>query len=164
MSKNSRFQIIYDGLCATTPVFLAAFLGNYATLPNLTKWYALLIRPPFTPPNWLFGPVWTLLYILMALSFFRIIRLDPMKPERSLAIRIFLGQILLNASWSFAFFSAHNPFAGLLIILSLEMLILWSIFIFNKLDRIAARCLWPYAAWVAYASYLNFGFWLLNKS
>ncbi|MFM9163089.1 MAG: TspO/MBR family protein [Methylocystis sp.] len=100
----------------------------------------------------------------MALSFFRIIRLDRITPLRRFAISIFLSQILLNACWSFAFFSAHNPFAGLLIILPLEALILSNIIIFNKLDPIAARCLWPFAAWVAYASYLNFGFWLLNKS
>ena len=164
MSNSSRFLIVYDGLYAITPVLLAAILGNYATLPNLAQWYALLIRPPFTPPNWLFGPVWSLLYILMALSFFRIIRLDRITPLRRFAISIFLSQILLNACWSFAFFSAHNPFAGLLIILPLEALVLSNIIIFNKLDPIAARCLWPYAAWVAYASYLNFGFWLLNKS
>ncbi|MFM9152624.1 MAG: TspO/MBR family protein [Methylocystis sp.] len=152
MSNSSRFLIVYDGLYAITPVLLAAILGNYATLPNLAQWYALLIRPPFTPPNWLFGPVWSLLYILMALSFFRIIRLDRITPLRRFAISIFLSQILLNACWSFAFFSAHNPFAGLLIILPLEALILSNIIIVNKLDPIAARCLWPYAAWVAYAS------------
>lgn len=162
LTKNSRFLTFCDGLYAITPILLAALLGNYATIPNIAHWYARLTRPPFTPPNWLFGPVWTLLYILMAVSFFRIIRLNRETPLRRLAISIFLSQILLNASWSFAFFSAQNPLAGMLIILPLEALILSAIFIFKKLDPIAARCLWPYAAWVGYASYLNFGFWLLN--
>ena len=162
LTKNSRFLTFCDGLYAITPILLAALLGNYATIPNIALWYARLTRPPFTPPNWLFGPVWTLLYILMAVSFFRIIRFNRETPLRRLAISIFLSQILLNASWSFAFFSAQNPLAGMLIILPLEALILSAIFIFKKLDPIAARCLWPYAAWVGYASYLNFGFWLLN--
>jgi tryptophan-rich sensory protein len=162
LTKNSRFSRFCDGVYAITPILLAALLGNYATIPNIALWYAQLTRPPFTPPNWLFGPVWTLLYILMAVSFFRIIRLDREKPLRRLAISIFLSQILLNASWSFAFFSAQNPLAGMLIILPLEALIFSAIFIFKKLDPIAARCLWPYAAWVGFASYLNFGFWLLN--
>lgn len=144
------------------PVAGAAALGNLATIPNIPGWYAGLAKPALTPPNWVFGPAWTTLYILMAVAFFRVLRLDSGTPGRRAAITVVLAQLALNAAWSFAFFAAHSPLGGLLVILPLEALILLTIALFFRLDRIAAFCLVPYAAWVAFATYLNAGLWMLN--
>jgi len=148
-------------LLAAGPELVALALGNIATLPNIPYWYAFLDKPPFNPPNWVFAPVWTALYCLMGYAFFRILRLAP-TPRRRGAIIAFLTQIAVNIAWSFAFFGAHNPFLGLLVVLALEGAILACIRRFARLDRIAALCLWPYAAWVAFAALLNAGVWLLN--
>ena len=149
-------------LIAAAPVALAGLLGNIATIPNIPIWYASLIRPPLTPPNWLFGPVWTLLYLLMAVAFYRVLRLDPTTPGRARAIGVFLLQLTLNAAWSFAFFAAHSPALGLMAILPMLALIVATIFLFRPLDSVAAGCLAPYVVWVSFATYLNAGFWWLN--
>ena len=150
-------------LIAAAPVALAGVLGNIATIPNIPIWYASLIRPPLAPPNWLFGPVWTLLYLLMAFAFYRVLRLDPETPGRARAIGVFLLQLTLNAAWSFAFFAAHSPALGLLTILPMLALIVATIFLFRPLDSVAAGCLAPYVVWVSFATYLNAGFWWFNR-
>ena len=81
MRANEQSKI-RAALIAATPVALTGALGNLATIPNIPIWYASLIRPPLTPPNWLFGPVWTLLYLLMAIAFYRVLRLEPATPGR----------------------------------------------------------------------------------
>lgn len=144
------------------PILLAALLGNAATMPNIAPWYAGLAKPPLTPPNWLFGPAWTTLFILMGVAFYRILRADPGTPGRSRAIWLFYAQLLFNTGWSFAFFAAHSPALGLAVILPLEALILATLLAFRRLDRISAACLIPYALWVAFATWLNAGIWALN--
>lgn len=159
--KNATSPLVI-AFMAAAPVLAAGFLGNLATTPNIAGWYAGLAKPAFTPPNWLFGPAWTTFYILMAIAFYRVLRLDSATPRRGVAIIVFLLQLALNASWSFAFFSAHSPLLGLVVILLLEALIFATIALFWRLDRVAAGCLVPYAAWVAFATYLNAGIWALN--
>lgn len=149
-------------LCAG-PVLLAAVLGNAATLPNIAPWYEGLAKPPLTPPNWVFGPAWTILYILMGVAFYRILRREAAAPRRRWrAILLFVLQLVFNAGWSFAFFAAQSPALGLAVILPMEALILATIDAFWRLDRAAAYCLIPYALWVAFATYLNVGVWALN--
>ncbi|MEK4032907.1 TspO/MBR family protein [Methylocystis sp. IM3] len=143
------------------PILAAALLGNAATLPNIAPWYQSLAKPPLTPPNWVFGPAWTTLYILMGVAFYRILRSDPAAAGRGRAILLFTAQLALNAAWSFAFFAAHSPALGLAVILPLEVLILATIAAFWRLDRAAALCLVPYALWVAFATYLNLGIFVL---
>ncbi len=150
-------------MLAAAPVVAAAVLGNTATAPNIEGWYAGLAKPALNPPNWAFGPVWTVLYILMAYAFLRILRLPIHREGRTEAIIAFLAQIALNGAWSFVFFAAHSPISGLIVILALEAAILVTIVLFMRLDRIASYCLWPYAAWVAFAIYLNASIWLLNR-
>jgi len=149
-------------ILATAPVILAAALGTFATMPNISGWYSTLVKPSFSPPNWLFAPVWTALYVSMAYAFFRILHLDISLPGRTAAIIVFVAQLTLNATWSFAFFAAQSPFVGLLVIIPLESLIIASIILFAQIDRVAAICLWPYAAWVGFATLLNAWIWLLN--
>ena len=152
-----------DALIAALPVIFAGGIGNLATIPNIPTWYAGLARPPLTPPNWVFGPVWTLLYLLMAVALYRVLRLDPGTPGRGRALGVFMAQLTLNAAWSFAFFGAHSPALGLLTITPLLALIATTLVLFRPLDAIAARCLMPYAAWVSFATYLNAGFWWFNR-
>lgn len=144
------------------PILAAALLGNWATIPNIAPWYQGLAKPAFNPPNWVFGPAWTILYVLMGAAFYRLLRADPATPSRRAAILLFSAQLVLNASWSFAFFAAHSPVAGLAVILPLEALILATLAAAARVDRIAALCLVPYALWVAFATYLNAGILALN--
>lgn len=144
------------------PIFLAAMLGNSATLPNIAPWYDKLAKPPLTPPNWVFGPAWTILFILMGVAFYRILRLDPQTPGRSRAIWLFAVQLVLNTGWSVAFFGARSPLLGLVVILPFEALIVATLLAFLRLDRVSAYCLIPYVLWVAFATYLNAGVFILN--
>jgi translocator protein len=143
------------------PILVASMLGNAATLPNIAPWYDLLVKPPLNPPNWIFGPVWTLLYILMGFAFYRILR-SPETARRQRAIWLFAAQLVFNAGWSFAFFGARSPLLGLAVILPLEALILATIDAFRRIDGVAALCLAPYALWVAFATYLNVAIFVLN--
>jgi tryptophan-rich sensory protein len=149
-------------LMAVLPVVAASVLGSLATMPNIPTWYAGLVKPGFTPPNWLFGPVWTLLYAMMAYAMWRILSLPDSLPGRSTAIATFFVQLALNALWSWAFFGAHSPAAGLVVILAMIVAIVATIRAFWPLDRAAAYLLVPYLVWVAYATALNAAVWRLN--
>jgi benzodiazapine receptor len=165
-SDPGRMSPRIAALAAAAPVLTAALLGNFATTPNIAPWYDSLAKPALTPPNWLFGPVWTLLYVLMAYALYRILRLAPETPEtpgRRAAIFIFLAQLALNAAWSFAFFSARSPLLGLAVILPMEAILVATIVRFYRLDRIAGYCLAPTAFWAAFAIYLNAGIFVLNS-
>jgi tryptophan-rich sensory protein len=149
-------------LLAALPVLAASLLGGLFTGPAIPGWYAGLVKPSFNPPNWVFGPVWTLLYAMMAYAFFRILRLPSGTPGRSTAIVVFAGQLILNAGWSGAFFALQSPAAGLLVIIPLLGLIFLTIRLFLALDRLAGWLLVPYALWVSFATLLNFALWRLN--
>ena len=148
-------------LAAVIPVATAAIIGNFATMPNLTPWYESLAKPPFNPPSGVFGPVWALLYVLMAWALFRILR-SPDGALRRRAIAFFLVQMALNAAWSVAFFGFHSPLAGLVVILVLVTTIAATVHAFLAVDRIAGGALVPYLGWVAFATLLNASIWWLN--
>lgn len=145
---------------AILPVIVVLSLGQLATFPNL-PWYAGLIKPSFNPPNWIFGPVWTSLYALMAFAVWRILRLPP-SPARRTALILFYAQLALNAAWSWMFFAAHSPLLGLINIGPQFLLIVATINAFRPLDRTATWALVPLAAWVAFAGVLNYSVWSLN--
>ncbi len=144
-------------------VILAAGIGSFATIPNVATWYAGLEKPAFTPPNWLFGPAWTVLYILMGFSFWRILSLGSDEPGQRLAVTLFLVQLALNALWSVVFFGLHSPLYGLIVISAMIMAIVATIFTFWPLDRVAAIVMIPYLAWVAFATALNLSIFMLNR-
>lgn len=152
---------ISAALAAVVPVAVAATIGNLATIPNISPWYEGLVKPPFNPPNSVFGPVWTVLYVLMAWAFFRVLR-SPSGSERRHAVALFLVQIILNAVWSAAFFGFHSPAAGLVVILLLVTVLAATIHAFLAIDRIAGSVLVPYFGWVAFATLLNVSIWWLN--
>lgn len=149
-------------LIAVLPVVAVSVAGSLVTTPNIPTWYAGLAKPGFTPPNWLFGPVWTTLYVMMAYAIWRILSLPKDQPGRTAAVAAFFVQLALNSLWSFAFFGARSPVAGLVVIAALIVAILATIRAFWPLDRLAAWLLVPYLAWVSYATALNGAIWHLN--
>lgn len=149
-------------LIAVLPVIMASLLGQWATYPNIASWYAGLIKPTFNPPNWLFAPVWTTLYALMAYAVWRVLKIPGRPAERHPALTLFFLQLALNALWSWLFFGLHSPLAGLLDIIPQLMVILATIVMFRRIDPVAAWCLVPLAAWVAFAVLLNVEILRLN--
>ena len=142
-------------------VFVVLVLGGglligYATLPG--EWYALLAKPPFNPPNWVFGPVWSLLYILIAIAGWRTWRLQP----ESTAMKAWVVQMVLNFLWSPTFFGAKLTGLALVVIVLLLASILLFIARVWASDRLSGWLFVPYAAWVAFATLLNAAIWRLN--
>ncbi|PVE26173.1 TspO protein [Microvirga sp. KLBC 81] len=150
-------------LIAVLPVVAVSVAGGLVTRAKIPTWYASLAKPGFTPPNWLFAPVWTTLYALMAYALWRILSLPRNRPGRTAAVTLFFVQLALNSLWSFAFFGAQSPLWGLIVIAALVVAILATIIAFRKLDRVAALLLVPYLAWVSYATLLNGAVWQLNS-
>lgn len=164
MSTNTHTGWRRDIRLALLPLIVVVAVsmsGQLATVPNLAPWYAELIKPSFSPPNWLFGPAWTALYLLMVVAAWRILRLPP-SPARRNALILFWTQLALNAAWSWLFFAAHSPLLGLIDIVPQLLLIVATATAFLRLDRIAGICLLPLIAWVTFALTLNAAIWRLN--
>ena len=140
----------------------AGFIGSIFTTPAIPTWYATLKRPPFAPPNWLFAPVWTTLFVLMGISAFLVWRRGLNDPQVKIALGIFIVQLILNALWSVMFFGLRSPLAGLIDIAILWIAILLTILNFFKISTAAGLLLIPYILWVSFAAVLNFSIWRLN--
>ncbi len=140
------------------------YFSSIVTRDNIPTWYALLNKPVFNPPNWVFAPVWTLLYILMGYAAGRIWnKIDTDEATVKRGFVFFLLQLALNALWSFLFFGLHNPMLAFF-----EVLLLWAMIFetysqFKKVDKVAAYLLLPYLAWVSYATILTGSIWYLNR-
>ena len=158
LKRDTALAVFALGVVAATSI-----LGQIATYPNLAPWYADLVKPSFNPPNWIFAPVWTTLYALMAFALWRILRLQKSSRQRRFAITTFSLLLTLNAAWSWMFFWAHSPLLGLINIVPQFLVILATVVSFARLDGVAAICLVPLAAWVAFATILNTAIWLLNR-
>lgn len=143
--------------------FLAAGIGTAFTASAVPTWYAALNKPFFSPPNYLFGPVWTVLYILMGFSLYIVWNKGLKNKKVRSALYLFAIQLILNTVWSPVFFGAHSLLLAFIIILALWFYILKTIKAFAKIDKIASYLLYPYLAWVSFASILNFSVWLLNR-
>jgi tryptophan-rich sensory protein len=162
LAPPRRLSAYSAAALALAPVIGASILGQLATTPNIPTWYAALEKPGFTPPNWVFAPVWTSLYLLMALAAWRLLRLDPGVPARGAALVLFCGQLALNVAWSWMFFAAHSPLLGLVNIVPQWIAILAAVGTAWRVDRIAGAALLPLLLWVSYAGALNFEVWRLN--
>jgi tryptophan-rich sensory protein len=136
-------------------------LGTIFTLPSITTWYTTLNKAPFNPPPWLFGPVWTTLYLLMGVALFLVLQ-KKLKKQRNFLLALFVVQLFLNFLWSVIFFGMHLPVAALLEIGLLWISIALLIIDFWKFSKPAALLLVPYIAWVSIASVLNLFVVLLN--
>lgn len=141
----------------------AGMVGSVFTMPSIPTWYAGLVKPPLNPPNWIFGPVWTTLFILMGIALFLVWESQADKKAKNAAMAIFGGQLALNVLWSILFFGLHSPFYAWLDIILLWISILITIISFWKISKLASILLWPYLLWVSFASYLNLMIWLLNR-
>jgi tryptophan-rich sensory protein len=145
---------------AAVSVVAVLVSGQIATFPNLEPWYQGLTKPSFNPPNWLFGPVWTVLYALMGFALWRVLR--STSPLKRVAASLFYLQLLLNAAWSWMFFAAQNPGAGVINIIPQWFMIVATVVAFWRVDRLAGVCLMPLVAWVGFAALLNIAIWRLN--
>jgi tryptophan-rich sensory protein len=143
--------------------FAAAGIGSLFTFKAIPQWYAGLKKPPYTPPNRAFGPVWTALYILMGISIFLVWQNGLAVNGVLLAFTLFWVQLVLNALWSIIFFGMKSKGGGVITIIVLWLLILATIITSFRVSGWAGALLIPYIVWVSIASYLNIGVWLLNK-
>jgi benzodiazapine receptor len=134
-------------------------LGSLFTQPNIPTWYAQLNHPSITPPNGVFAPVWTTLYVLMAAAAWRVWRITGLKSVEMLAWGV---QLALNFAWSAIFFSLHRIGAAFVEIVLLDLAILYTLLLFWRRDRIAGMLLLPYLAWTCFATLLTWRFWQLN--
>lgn len=137
--------------------------GAIFTAQGLGTWYDTLQRPTLAPPNWVFGPVWTTLFALIGVALWLVWRQSSIEPgDVRLAVAVFVVHFVFNLGWSAAFFGLQNVGLGLAVILILWVLIVATIWAFNRVDRRAALLLIPYLLWVSFATYLNYQIWVLN--
>ena len=152
--KTTELLMLLALLAATEAV---GFVASLVTVPNILVWFEGLNKPGFNPPNWIFAPVWTALYVLMAIAAWRVWRKAGPRP-----LRLYALQLVLNGAWSFIFFGAHALGAALAEIVVLLALVLATMGSFWSKDRIAGLLFLPYAGWVLFAGWLNAAIWRLN--
>ncbi|MGB9200662.1 TspO/MBR family protein [Methanobacterium sp.] len=141
---------------------IIGYLGSIVTLPQISTWYSTLSKPWWSPPNWLFGPIWTTLYVLMGIALFLVWREGIHRKDVRFAILIFGVQLVLSLVWSVVFFSLHALFGSFVIVMLLWLAILANIIAFLIISKWAGLLLVPYIIWVSIASYLNYSVYLLN--
>jgi len=151
----------YAGLAVFIGINAAvSALGGWATSASVTTWYPTLAKPAFNPPDWVFAPVWSALYLMIAVAGWRAWRRGGGEARR--ALTVYAVQLALNLSWSFVFFGARLVGPALLVSAALLAAIVANAALFWRLDRLAGALLVPYAAWVAFAAVLNAALWRLN--
>jgi tryptophan-rich sensory protein len=155
-----RLKIVNLIVCIAIPLIVGGIAG-VATSSNITTWYVHLNKPAFNPPNSIFGPVWTVLYLLMGISLYLIWR-APKTNARTKALRIFGIQLALNFAWSFLFFYFHLTFFAFVEIILIWIAIALMIYTFRRVNKAAAYLQIPYLLWVSFASVLNAAIWMLN--
>ena len=140
------------------------YLSSFVTRSAIANWYSALEKPFFNPPNWLFAPVWTSLYIMMGIALGIVwSRYQKNNTEVKNALQVFVFQLLLNALWSLLFFGLKNPLLAFIEIILLWLVIYETIKSFRKIDSLASKLLFPYLAWVSFATLLNGSIWYLNR-
>ena len=150
-------------ICSVSVCILTGFLGSFATRNSITTWYAQLSRPSFTPPDWTFGVVWPVLYVMMGISAFQIWNVGFDRRQVKVALGVFTLQLILNGLWTLIFFRLHLIGLALVEMVMMWVAILMTILAFWRLSRLAALLLLPYILWVSFAVVLNAGLFLLNR-
>ncbi|MBW6518876.1 MAG: tryptophan-rich sensory protein [ANME-2 cluster archaeon] len=140
----------------------AGVLGSKFTSPSIPGWYASLQKPYFSPPNWIFAPVWILLFTLMGISLYLVLRENFNDNTVKIGMVIFTFQLLLNISWSFLFFNLQNILFAFFEIIFLWIAISLTIYQFWKINKKSSYLLVPYLLWVTFAAILNFSIWRIN--
>jgi translocator protein len=141
---------------------LVGGLSGYFTSPDIQGWYATVNKPSFNPPNWIFAPVWTTLYILMGIALFLVWKSQTDKAVKQTAFILFIVQLTLNFFWSIIFFRLQQPGWAFVEIIAMWLAILFTILWFGKISSLAALLLVPYICWVSFASVLNYAIYKLN--
>lgn len=140
------------------------YFSGIVTRSSIETWYPTLIKPSFNPPNWVFAPVWSMLYIMMGIAAALVWdRMESDKEAVKRALLIFAIQLALNALWSYLFFGLHNPMLAGIEIVLLWLLIYETYIHFSKINKIAGYLILPYLAWVSFATVLNASIWWLNR-
>jgi len=159
VEKNAHPLVSF--LICQTLCFVVAFIGSQAAMMGLQVWYPTLNKPAFNPPGWVFAPVWSVLYFLMAVALWQVWRSEPSK-VRSKGLAIFGLQLVLNGLWSWIFFAWNKLPLAFVEILILDLAILATILIFNRVRSSAAWLLVPYLAWSCFATLLTYSIWKMN--
>ena len=154
-------NIIRFVLAIALPLTIGAVAGFFTSL-SVKGWYSTVIKPSFNPPDWVFAPVWTLLYIMMGIAFYIIWNKDTAKLLKRKAMLFYFAQLILNFTWSLVFFYAEQPGWALVNIILLCSMIAATIYWFSKISTTATWLLIPYILWVSFATVLNFAIWKLN--
>lgn len=141
---------------------LAGAIGSVFSFSSIPTWYATLDKPAFSPPNWIFGPVWTALYIMMGVALYLVWIKGTSGRLAKTALTVFGIQLVLNSIWSILFFGLQNPLFAFVEIIFLWIAVYLTIFFFHKISRPAAYLLVPYLLWISFASVLNYYIFLLN--
>lgn len=158
-SRKTTFALVISLLITLSIGVVAGIF----TEPGVKTWYIYLYKPPFNPPNWVFAPVWTLLYILIGISAWMVWRQREKRSAFIAARNAYIVQLLLNFSWSIVFFGMHRIFSALVIIGCLELAIIVNMIRFSRIDTKAAWLLFPYLLWVSFAGLLNASIYILNR-
>lgn len=160
MSRRLAHDIL--GLAVSLAIcFAAAGVGGYWTSLGLAGWYPSLRKPAWTPPNWVFGPVWTLLYLAMAAAAWRVWRRAGLRGGR-IPLALFVLQLALNAAWTGIFFALRAPWAAFVEVVLFWLAILLTLWAFWRVDRAAGVLIVPYLGWVSFAAALNFAIAMAN--
>lgn len=149
-------------LIAVLVTVAVGFAGTFVTTPAIAGWYTTIVKPSFNPPNWLFGPVWTILYILMGVAAGIVWNRGTERLDVRRALAAYGVQLGLNVAWSFIFFGMHNPAAAFAEIVALWLAIVITMVMFKRVAQPAAWLLAPYLGWVSFAAVLNYSIWMLN--
>lgn len=159
MSISNKYKLpVSIAIC-----LFIGFLSGISTSDNISGWYSTLEKPSFNPPNWIFGPVWTFLYILMGISLGKIWSSDISDKQKNKALFVFGTQLVVNGMWSIFFFGMQNPLLAFIDIIILIILIIYTIKLFKPINRMSSWLLYPYLAWVSFATILNLSIILLNN-
>ena len=158
MSTLKSKKFIYLGLF----IFLSFFMswwGGYISRYYKEPWYSELVKPSFSPPDWIFAPVWITLYLLMGFAIW-LIWLNPKKTQK--VFTIYFTHLFVNASWSITFFAFHQVLASLLIIALIIFLVIWLVKLYYPINKTSAILMLPYIAWLGFAFSLNYSIFVLN--
>ncbi|HUY69565.1 MAG TPA: TspO/MBR family protein [Candidatus Tyrphobacter sp.] len=162
MRKSKNLAGILSLIVSLGLAYAVGFTGSIFTTPALAVWYASLVKPPLSPPDWIFAPVWTALYTLIAIAAWLIWKKRAAKGVNS-ALVIYGLSLVLNLFWSIFFFGLHDPVLGLATIILLLTLIIAITVLFYRLSKMAGLIFIPYLVWVAFATYLNLTIVVLNR-
>lgn len=155
-------NIVKAIIAIVIPLMVGATSGFF-TISGVESWYQTIQKPSWNPPNWIFGPVWTTLYVMMGIALFLVWKEDTSEELKKIAIALFAVQLTLNFFWSFIFFNQQQPGWALVEIIAMWFFILLTIFAFAQVNKTAAWLLVPYISWVSFATILNYTIWQLNR-